>query len=100
MTDDDGLDDVTLGAGTMSTWTGTFEGGPFDGGAFQVEAPPFAGMRGMTINVCLGEELDSSRWHVYNFGQKMDANGAVQTRMVHLGALPTGDDPSLPLEGH
>lgn len=77
-----------------SWWGGTAEGGPIDGAEIKVGAAPFVPMRGLHVNICVGDDVKTAEWHVYAFNQRFDPQrGAVGT-FEHWGTIQ--GDPKLP----
>ncbi|UFN44509.1 hypothetical protein [Nocardioides okcheonensis] len=85
MTDE--LDDMHVDPGRTSWWRGRASGGPLDGSEIQVEAAPFIPMRGMHLNICVGEEVNSAQWHVYAYDQRFDERLGAVGVFKHFGVL-------------
>lgn len=87
-------DDIDVGPGQRSWWRGTAAGGPIDGSEIQIEAAPFIPMRGLHINICVGEDVETAEWHVYAFGQRFDAQQGAVGVFTHWGVID--GDPKQP----
>src|SRR5687767_4813573 len=79
--------------GRKSVWRGVFEGGPLDGAEFSIDAPPHLGMRGMRLQVCIGDDVPESKWHIWRFGQRLGGTNSIETHFRHLGVLEGDPEP-------
>jgi hypothetical protein len=70
-----------------SWWLGTADGGPLDGSEIRIEAAPFIPMRGLQVQVCIGDDVETADWHIYRFGQKFDEQRGVIGIFAHLGVI-------------
>lgn len=86
------MDELELGR--HSQWGGTAEGGPIDGSAISVEAAPRIPMRGLHVEICIGEDVDTAEWHVYQFTQRFDEQRGAVGFFVHRGVID--GDPKMP----
>lgn len=75
-------------------WRGRADGGPLDGSEVSIEAVPFLPMRGMHLNVSVGEDVATAEWHSYVFGQQWDAERGAVGFFKHLGTID--GDPKTP----
>jgi hypothetical protein len=78
-----------------SWWRGTAAGGPLDGSEISVEASPGMPLRGLQVNACIGEDIDTAEWHVYQYWEGVDlAQGVFFGTFAHIGTIE--GDPKAP----
>jgi hypothetical protein len=93
-------DDIDVGPGARSWWIGTASGGPLDGSEIKIEAAPFIPMRGLHINVCVGDDVETAEWHLYAYAQRFDPQRGAVGIFHHAGTIE-GDpkEPGAPHSG-
>lgn len=86
--------DMDIDPGRETWWGGTASGGPIDGSEIRIGAAPFVPMRGLHVNICIGDDVETADWHLYAFKQKFDEVRGVVGIFEHWGAID--GDPKLP----